>query len=233
MARSAPLSDRADLDEFDPRLSRPARPRHAAVLLTKHTDMDRHEIGKILRESASRARGYADFFDWPDKSVKEWGIAETFVEELQRSGGPTIRCGKQHPGGPNHAPDFQITTDSGETCGVEITELVSQQAIEATKRGSSVFADWSDAELTVRFEELVAKKDRSENVKGGPYDRFVLLVPVDEVMLSRKQLECVLGSRSFPTHLIDEIYVLMSYDPREQCCPLLRFNTTKAPLRKN
>jgi len=45
-----------------------------AVLITKHTDMDRHEIGKILRESASAEReGYADFFDWPDKSVKEWG----------------------------------------------------------------------------------------------------------------------------------------------------------------
>ena len=33
MARGAPLPDRADLDQPDPRLYRPARPRHAAVVL--------------------------------------------------------------------------------------------------------------------------------------------------------------------------------------------------------
>lgn len=189
--------------------------------------MDWGEIGKILRESVARARGYADFFDWPDKSVKEGGIANTFVEELQRSGASTISCGKQHPGGPNHAPDFQITADNGETWGVEITELVSQDAIEATKRGSSVFAGWSDAQLIAQFDAIIAKKDDPLKVKGGPYDRYILLVHVDEPILAQERLETVLGGRSFRTRLIDELYVLMSYQPSNQCCPLLRFSTTK------
>ena len=130
--------------------------------------MDRDEVGKILRQAAARARGYADFFDGPDKSLKEWGIAQTFLEELQRNGGPKIRCGKQHPGGANHAPDFQIISADGGIWGVEITELVSQKAIEATKRGEEVFADWSDAQLIAQFDAIIAKKDDSSNVKGGP-----------------------------------------------------------------
>jgi hypothetical protein len=189
--------------------------------------MDDDEIGRILSESAARARGYADFFDWPDKSVKEWGIAQTFVGELRRVQGTDVRSGKQHPGGANHPPDFQLTTEAGEIWAVEITELVSQEAIEATKRGHSVVAAWSDEVLNMQFEQLLYKKDRPENVKGGPYDRFMLLVHVDEVMLSREQLERALGHRSFRTRLIDDIYVLMSYDAHHQSYPLLSFSTTR------
>jgi hypothetical protein len=189
--------------------------------------MDWGEIGRIMSESAARARGYADFFDWPDKSVKEWGVAQTFVKELKRVKGINVRSGKQHPAGANHPPDFQVIIETGELWGVEITELVSQKAIEATKRGHSVVADWSDEELNARFEYLVLKKDRPENVKGGPYDRFMLLVHVDEVMLTRGRLERVLGRRSFRTRLIDEIYVLMSYDPRHQSYHLLSLSTTR------
>ena len=36
MARDPPLSDRADLDQSDPRLYRPARPRHAPLVLNRH-----------------------------------------------------------------------------------------------------------------------------------------------------------------------------------------------------
>jgi len=189
--------------------------------------MDLDESGRILRQSAARARGYADFFDWPDKSVKEWGIAQTFVQELQRSGGPTICGGTQHPGGVNHAPDLQITTQNGETWGVEITELVSQEAIEATKCGSSVFALWSDEELIAQVDALVARKDRPQKIKGGPYDRYLLLVHVDEAMLNRERLESAFVYHGFRTHLIDEICVLLSYEPSEQRCPLLRFGTIK------
>jgi Helix-turn-helix domain of resolvase len=167
-------------------------------------DMDRDEIGKILAEGLGKRRGYADFFDWLDKSIKEWGVAKEFCKELERDGGPKIVSQKQHPGGRNHAPDYQVTTDAGEIWGLELTELVSQKAIEATKRNRSYFAMWSDEDLITKFETLVAKKDCLENVKGGPYDRYILLVHVDEDMLPVERLKAVLGSRSFQTRFIDE-----------------------------
>jgi hypothetical protein len=185
------------------------------------------KIGKILAESSGKQRGYADFFDWPDKSVKEWGIAQNFLEELERDSGPKIVSGKQHPAGQNHAPDWQVTTDIGEIWGVEITELVSQEAIEATKRGELVFAGWPDDDLVTKLEALIARKDCPEKVKGGPYDRYILLVHVDEDMLSAERLKAVFGSGSFQTRVIDDIYVLVSYHPGGGRLPLLRFDTTK------
>src|SRR5271157_5683198 len=48
MARSPPLPDRADLDQPDPRLYRPARPRHAAVLL----NLQRRTLIKVSAAAA-------------------------------------------------------------------------------------------------------------------------------------------------------------------------------------
>jgi hypothetical protein len=62
---------------------------------------------------------------------------------------------------------------------------------------------------------------------GGPYDRYILLVHPDEDMLPGERLNGVLGSRGYHTRLIDDIYVLASYDPGERRLPLLRFGTTK------
>jgi Sel1 repeat len=61
--------------------------------------MGQDEIGRILAERLGQQRGYADFFDWPDKSVKEGGIAHSFFEELERDNGPKIVSAKLHPGG--------------------------------------------------------------------------------------------------------------------------------------
>jgi hypothetical protein len=190
-------------------------------------DMGQDEIERTLAERLAKQRGYADFFDWPDKAVKEWGIANSFLEEFKRDDGLKIVSGKQHPGGQNHAPDCQVTTDTGEIWGVEITELVSQKAIESTKRGKSFLAAWPDDDLIATFEALIAGKDCPEKVRGGPYDRYILLVHVDEDMLPGKRLKAVLGSRDFQTRLIDDIYVLVSYDPGEGRMPLLRFDTTR------
>jgi hypothetical protein len=104
---------------------------------------------------------------------------------------------------------------------------VSQKAIEAIKRGKCFFEEWTDTILIRKFNDIVSKKDRPEMMKGGPYNRFILLVHVDEDMLDAERLKSVLGGCSFQTCLIDDIYVLASYEPREKRCPLLRFDTIK------
>jgi hypothetical protein len=43
----------------------------------------------VLTEMAraiARQRGYADFFDWPDKRQKEFGLLEVFVEAFRKAG---------------------------------------------------------------------------------------------------------------------------------------------------
>ena len=189
--------------------------------------MNRDEIGKLIVEAVQRSRGHAEFFDWPDKSVKEWGVATTFVEELERDCKVLISSVKLHPGGANHAPDVQLTKNDGENWGVEITELVSQAAIEKTKQGEIPDTEWLDEELVRAFHAIVARKDRPENVKGGPYDRYLLLVHTDEPELPFAQLAETLGRLDFQTRLIDEIHVLVSYDPGRERCPILHLRATK------
>jgi hypothetical protein len=191
-------------------------------------EIDWAEVGRILSESANRPRHHAGFFHWHEKSLKEWGIAQGFREELERDGVTTIISSKQHPGGKNHAPDYEFTTDGGAVWGIEITELVDQEAIETAQRGKRLVPDWSDEELLAAIETLIDKKDRPKNVRGGPYDRYILLVHSDEDMLAAQRIQAVIGGRQFSTCLIDDIYVLVSYDPAEGRLPLLRFGTVRA-----
>jgi hypothetical protein len=187
---------------------------------------DRGKVGLALLEAIAKRRGYADHFDWHEKSAKEWGIVQTFKEELERDHGPLITSGVQHPGGgENLPPDYQLTTHTGERWAIEITELVNQKAVERTKRGQDVVALWPDDELIAKFRAIVSRKDKPKNVKG--YDRYLLLVHVDESMLPAERLSAVLGAVTFETHLINEIYVLVSYDPSTQRYPML-----KLPARK-
>lgn len=191
--------------------------------------MDRDAVGRLLSEAIAKRRGYADYFDWPEKGIKEWGVVQKFKEEFEKEHGSVIASEMQHPGGYEHlAPDYQLNMTTGEIWGIEITELVNQQAIEKTKRGQNVFALWPDDELQLSFRKLVAGKDKPENVSGGPYSWYVLLVHVDECMLPADRLSAVLGMMIFDTRLIDEIYVLVSYDPGTQRYPLLRILTRKA-----
>lgn len=191
--------------------------------------MDMDEVGKSLLEAVAKRRGYAGFFDWPEKSLKEWGIVQTFREEIERERGPLIASGKQLPGGHEHLPpDYQLTTHSGEEWGIEVTELVEQKAIEQTKRGVDVFAYWPDEALQAKFTDIVGGKDRANNVSGGPFDRYVLLVHVDECMLPADRLSAVLGAMTFRTQLIDEIYILVSYDPAIARYPLVKINVIKS-----
>ena len=173
-------------------------------------------------------RAHADHFDWPDKGLKEWGIAQTFKEELERDCADEIESSQQHPGGKNDPPDYRLTMKSGETWGVEITELVDQKAVKKTKRaGESVFPVWSDEQLVAKFRKFVSRKDGARNVGGGLYDQYVLLVHVDEPDLEAARLSKLLGVMTFKMRLIDRIYVLVSYDPRTQRYPLLKLAVEK------
>jgi len=185
---------------------------------------------EILKAIAKR-RSYADHFDWYEKSLKEWDIAQTFKEELERDCGPLIASELQLPGGYEHlSPDYQLTTHSGEVWGVEVTELVSEEAIEQTKRGKNVVALWPDDVLVKKFRGIVAKKDSPKSISGGPYNRYVLLVHVDEFNLSAERFSAVLDEITFETKLIDNIYVLVSYDPYIERNPLLNLSVRRATM---
>jgi hypothetical protein len=82
--------------------------------------------------------------------------------------------------------------------------------------------------VLAHFRKIIARKDAPAEVKGGPYDRYVLLVHTDEPGLPAERLQSAFGNQVFATRLIDEVYVLVSYDPRVRNQPLLHFVMRKS-----
>ena len=74
---------------------------------------------------------------------------------------------------------------------------------------------------------MISRKDDPAKVKGGPYSRYALLIHTDEDLLADR-LRNVIRNQSFETRLIDDLYVLISYDPKVGRQSLLHFTTTKS-----
>jgi hypothetical protein len=121
-----------------------------------------------------------------------------------------------------------MITEAGEAWGVEITELVNKKAIEKTRLGRSVYAVWSDAALISDIRGTISRKDDPVKVKGGPYSRYILLIHTDEDDLPADRLQNVVRTLSFETRLIDDVYVLVSYDTKVGGESLLHLTTTKS-----
>lgn len=190
-------------------------------------DVDWAETARIMADILASERGYVDFFPSVDKPTRTWAVAQSFCEALDRRGGLKITGGEQHPFGASSAPDYELYMHNGETWGCAIADLISRQVTKLAKKGRSPLTYWTDAELVAEFERRVAKKDKPGKVKPGDYDRYLLLVHVDDMILPAERLATVLGARVFQTRLIDHIYVLVSYDPRVQWLPLLHLSTSK------
>jgi hypothetical protein len=186
-----------------------------------------NDIRKAWEEVVKRQRGHADFYNGPDRSAKEYRLAIEFIAALDREGGPRI-VGVSHHGPGEDPPDCRLITEVGKAWGLEITELVNRKAIEKTRLGRSVYAEWSDAALISDLSGSISRKDDPAKVKGGPYDRYILLIHTDEDGLLADRLQNVVGNRSFDTRMIDDVYVLISYDPKAGRQPLLHLTTRKS-----
>ena len=190
-------------------------------------DMD--EVGRWLIKAAKQNRGYAAYFDFPDKRVKEEALARLLANALMEKGHipkrqTSVISRKDDP------PDCEIIVQDGERIGVEITELVDQEAIEEFKRsGDSLtnHSEWSNAKFVDRVSKIVKRKDDPHRVNGGPYDRYILLLHTDEAELNAEQVEKMAESLSINTLTIDEVWILVSYDPNRNGYPMIQISTTR------
>ena len=143
--------------------------------------MDEAELNQ-LREVFRKDKGYAQFWDYPDRPIKECGIVCDLLEAIENQSGPQeIR--KARPNKPD-PPDCIGITASGERVAVEVTELVANnQPVELNKLGERVFKQWSADELITKLQARITAKD-SKEFHGGPYSKVMLVIHTDEPLLS-------------------------------------------------
>lgn len=169
-------------------------------------------------------RGYSDFFTWPvDRQLEEWAIAEALKESLEKSNAAFFNSLIARGRG-NDPPDCEALLLGGGKLGIEVTELVDPKAILAFKNGDTLQqAEWDETKLVDALSQRLKVKDIAiANVKGGPYDLYVLLIHTDEPMLDYDYLNPLLSGVKFPAcQLINRAFLLMSFDKKYQSCPYI------------
>ncbi len=183
------------------------------------------EIIDAIRDARTKRKGYASFFDWPDKPVKEHGVVCDLLESIEAEGGHHgILKLRSHQPDP---PDCVGTAASGERIAFEVTELVDQDTIKRNRRGENVWKEWTQDELLLKIEGIVRRKD-SKTLHGGPYSKVVLVIHTDEPLLRQMPLgEILRDQKLFPCQKITDAYLLLSYQPGRESYPFFRLEAVR------
>jgi hypothetical protein len=193
------------------------------------TALDWEHIGRLIREATARDRGYASFFEWPDRDQKEVGVVLSLFESLLAKEGlhySNLRARGQG----NDPPDCEAAAADGRRIGIEVTALVDSQGIKNAKAGRGYYwATWDKAKLESYIVSRISAKDDAVNLKGAPYDQYWMVIHCDEPELSHDRVCALLCDWSGPvTRLLDEAFLLFSYDPGHRICPYIRLPVKRA-----
>jgi hypothetical protein len=165
----------------------------------------------IEATSSGSRRSYANWWEGigpSDRRVKEASIARDFVEALKERGESTFADPVPSPKDP---PDCIARYDTSGKAGLEITELVCEQAARATAQGRPVYRNWSRDGVLEQLDRRLVAKD-SKVYLGVPYDRLVVVVHTAEFDLPpERTIEWLDGHEFGPFGRIDEAYILFSY----------------------
>jgi hypothetical protein len=175
------------------------------------------------------------FWAWRDKPIGERGAASQI---LQQAGVEVVDLVSRPVG--DDPPDCEGMLD-GQWSGVEVTELVHEKTL---KRSIKAFKEravgcepeqpeayfmWDRDTLLIEVQRLIDAKDVAR-LKGGPYDRYVLVIHSDEFLLNSTFVSQALQGATFRANLITDVFIGLSYEPRigpdGGQCPVFRLDLT-------
>jgi hypothetical protein len=183
---------------------------------------DEDDLVQQVQDAVSQCRSYAGFFDWPDRDIAEWGVANLFGEIAAGEPGVPFRDVQVRGRGAD-PPDCEAIDSKGRLLGIEVTELVDGPTIAATKHdGRTPWMDWNAQTIRSRVHELLLSKDE-KTLQGGPYDEYIVLIHTDEPALSIAAIQGALVGQELPAlRQIQRAYILFSYDPGAPAYPFFR-----------
>lgn len=190
--------------------------------------MDTEEEKKFIQEikqAIANSRGYADHFGWPpDRDIEEYSVVKALCNSLEKEGNFFIDCNSiTIRGRGKDPPDCEAKDVDGNNIGVEVTELVDPNAIMAFKKNQVYeWAEWDKAKLVDAINKRLDTKNTPERIKGGPYEKYILIIHTDEPILDVDYANNLLKKHRFnKRELIDRAFLLISYDPRYQTDPYI------------
>jgi hypothetical protein len=184
---------------------------------------DRDDWLDFIETIKKNVRQHAGYFAWlSDRAIEEIGVVQSLHESLEKIGKDFFHSYKSR-GAKNDPPDCEALSLKDERIGIEVTELVDSDSISASKREQPIpWEPWTNDELYDLLNNRISKKDKPQDVKGGPYSQYLLIIYCDEPRVLDYELIESIRSRSFgPTKLLSRVFFLMSYSPWEKCCPFI------------
>ena len=168
---------------------------------------------KLIKKGIEKSRLYASFFEWHDRDREEKGVVESLQESLQKNQQEFFENIRSRGRG-NDPPDCEADLISGGQVAIEVTELVSGEAIRCAKHGYLVHAVYTESDLIKRVNDgLVTKGGKRSNLKGGPYKQYVVVIYTNEHQISFEWASTVFSDQKFCCPNIDKAFLLISYYP--------------------
>jgi sugar phosphate isomerase/epimerase len=170
-----------------------------------------------MKAAVDKQRGYAYFFDWPDKAQKEAGLLDDLREAAEQLGIVLSACEPVPPG--QDPPDAKATVD-GRKIAIEFTEFVDSAMIQKAKAtGAAAWRWWTEAEAVAHLNRIVAAKDHAG---FGSSSDYWVVIHCDELALDRTVFQKYVSSAgSLVVRGISRCFLLLSYDPGIGRKPLL------------
>jgi hypothetical protein len=165
------------------------------------------------------------FWDWPEKRVQEHGAA---LQILLAAKFEVTKFGSRQ----DDPPDCEGLLD-GRWSAVEVTQLMhekaraqSMKAIKQQPEKPEAYYLWDRDDVLRAIQELIEVKD-AKRYKGGPYQRFVLVICTDEFVLNSATMHQFLDGATFRTRVFTDVVVGSSYEPASGMYPTFRLSLVR------
>jgi hypothetical protein len=198
-------------------------------------DDDHAETHRALIEA--NARAWNSFWYWREKPIGEHGAAKEILRHAGiKAGGLVSRPPNQDP------PDCEGMLDR-QWSAVEIAELVhrptlkrsikaqAQRAAGCKPQKPEAYFVWDRNDLIDAIQKRIDVKDKAK-LRGGPYDRYVLVMHTNELILDSRRVGEFLKGAKFHCQQITDVILGLSYEPQfgREGYPTFRLELTRSRL---
>ena len=180
-------------------------------------------IKSLVHDSFHNSHDYANYYDWSEKQQQEIGAVLCLFESIEKQNNLQHFNVLPRDEGED-PPDCEAIDQNQQTIGIEVTELVDEKTIKNQLHGKPFdWADWDKTKLLHKIRERISAKDKPTKMKGGPYDKYVLLIHTEEPGLPYQKASALLEDVALDNmRLIDDVYLLFSYDSQCSYCPYIK-----------
>ena len=105
-------------------------------------------------------------------------------------------------------------------------KAINERAAGREPEKPEAYYVWDRADLLRALQERINVKDTA-GLKGGPYERYVLVMHTDEFFLDSATVGKFLEGAKFRTRLITDVVIGLSYEPVSGGCPVFRLELTR------